>query len=411
MSEETRHTQLMDFLNTFKSSMENKIDTKLEKISVDMKIMNENQEKISSDMKSMKGKIEENQDKSEEVSRRMDARLTKLEEQMKKSAILREKREELINYADKNKKKEEEFMKNTGENEELIKSKNTRKDSFSRRKITTEDLIKEPVYKSTWASEMEAELAKAAEAGATKPPKNNEVRDSNVPKSWEDILDRDRHIKPKTIRKPPKEIIDWFADANSEKSDSSSSSSESTEEEGEDDWKKIECKKKNKEKLKNKKLRNKSKMAEMASRMQHMIGIGPIYTTSIKHFEEKTGNNEEAKELAIKEYLSFHLDYNAEELNELKIKDTKLSANEDLIYFALENKNHIREIYFRRAACSNDDLTIREYIPPQYYQRWMAIGKKAAEMRAGDSSIKTQMRWGDKDIEIYTKTKGSQEPF
>ena len=127
--------------------------------------------------------------------------------------------------------------------------------------------------------------------------------------------------------------------------------------------------------------------------------------------EEKTGDAAEAKELAIKEFLSFHLDYNTEELNEMVIKDTKAAANEDVLYFALENQEQIREIYYRKAACVNDDLLIREYIPPQYYKCWMAIQQKATERRAHDKTLKTQLRWGERDIEIYTKTKGSQEPF
>ena len=41
----------------------------------------------------------------------------------------------------------------------------------------------------------------------------------------------------------------------------------------------------------------------------------------------------------------------------------------------------------------------------------MAIGKKAAERQAADNTLKTQTCWGDKDIEIITKTNVTREQF
>ena len=41
----------------------------------------------------------------------------------------------------------------------------------------------------------------------------------------------------------------------------------------------------------------------------------------------------------------------------------------------------------------------------------MALSRKATEMRASDKTLKTQLRWGDKDVEIHVKTKGSEENY
>ena len=60
---------------------------------------------------------------------------------------------------------------------------------------------------------------------------------------------------------------------------------------------------------------------------------------------------------------------------------------------------------------NNNELTIRDYIPPMYYERYMAISRKATETRANDRLIKTQLRWGFRDIEIFTKSRGSEEQY
>ena len=69
-------------------------------------------------------------------------------------------------------------------------------------------------------------------------------------------------------------------------------------------------------------------------------------------------------------------------------------AKDEVIYFAVANKEHIQEIHYRQAACGNDGLIVRDYIQPQYHARYMAIAQKAAERRADDGMLKTQIRWG-----------------
>ena len=56
-------------------------------------------------------------------------------------------------------------------------------------------------------------------------------------------------------------------------------------------------------------------------------------------------------------------------------------------------------------------IVIKEYIPPQFYDSNMAIGRRAANVRANNRTLKTLQRWGNKDIKIFTKTRGSQEQF
>ena len=401
-------------------------------------------EVISDEMKAMNVKIDRNEDKSESVRRRMEDRLKRLKEQMRKSTELKEKREEI--------KRKEIEGKDLDRMEGLDKERQkSGSGNYNRRVIRKEDLVNDnvemqPIYRSQWANEMEAELARVAGrmekrvepagglAGQDTSAQDSWVdqvekeigeigseermdkqtdnanrldRQRKVPNSWERLLKGEEKKKKPKVRKPIA-VKDWFAEENSDESDNSSSESSGT---GNEEWKNVEQKKKQLRKKKDRKIRMKEKMEEIASRMMHMVGVGPIVKQTVQHFEQMAGNPESARKMAIEEFLSFHLDFDQEELAKMNIVDTKPSAKEDIIYFTIEDKEQVREIYYRKALSENDDLIVREYIPPQFYDRWMAISRKATQVRANDKQIKTQMRWGMKDIEMFMKTKGSQEPF
>ena len=145
--------------------------------------------------------------------------------------------------------------------------------------------------------------------------------------------------------------------------------------------------------------------------MQHLIGIGPVTKHSIEYFFKKTNDQRSAQIMAAKEYSKHFQDFNEEELKEIKIEDTKKAAKDDVLYIALANKEQVHEIYYRRAQSRNDDLQLRDYIPPQLHSRFTALAKKAAEKRKLCTDLKTQIRWGDTDVEIHTKQKGTDEAF
>ena len=78
--------------------------------------------------------------------------------------------------------------------------------------------------------------------------------------------------------------------------------------------------KKKKKKLADRKTRKKNKMEEVATKMKHMVGVGPIAEISIVHFENKTKYKAEAFKLAVREYLKYFPDFDDEELREM-VKD------------------------------------------------------------------------------------------
>ena len=145
--------------------------------------------------------------------------------------------------------------------------------------------------------------------------------------------------------------------------------------------------------------------------MQYVVGIGPIEEQSITYHERKSDSREEAKKEAVKEYLEHYLSYDKEELRDLEILDTKMAAKDQVIYCAFSRIEDIKEIHVRRAASGMDELTVRDYLPPQLYDRYMAVARQAANRRAANKKLKTQLRWGESDIEIFTKEKGTEEPL
>ena len=96
---------------------------------------------------------------------------------------------------------------------------------------------------------------------------------------------------------------------------------------------------------------------------------------------------------------------------ELDIIETKRAAKDNIIYCVLAKIEEVKEIHVRKATSEDGKIMTRDYIPPQLHARYMAIAAKATERRSGDSKLKTQLRWGEKDVEVYVKTKGSQEPL
>ena len=149
---------------------------------------------------------------------------------------------------------------------------------------------------------------------------------------------------------------------------------------------------------------------DTAIKASKIVGLGPIKKDTIKHFERINSNLEKAKLAAVQEYLQYYLNYSNEEIKDLEIKATKL-AKDDIIYVVFEDQGDIREIYSRIAQSKNDDLATRNFVPPQFFNRYMHISAKCKELRENDPAIKTQMRFGKHDVEVLTKTRGSRDPY
>ena len=121
---------------------------------------------------------------------------------------------------------------------------------------------------------------------------------------------------------------------------------------------------------------------------------------------------DQAKKLAVKDFLADYLGYNKEELDELMIAETKIApSGDDIINVAFASHDDTRELHIRRAESQNEEITVCNYIPPNFYERYTHLNKVCQEMRQKDNTLRTQLRFGKKDIEVFTKHKGDPTGF
>ena len=86
--------------------------------------------------------------------------------------------------------------------------------------------------------------------------------------------------------------------------------------------------------------------------------------------------------------------FNEKELEIIKILDTKVSSSEDVVYFVVGEHEHIKEIHHRRAAIGDEEIMIRDYVPPQYHDRYMALVRRAKDRRSEDRTLKNTNQMG-----------------
>ena len=416
MTEHTSNETIMAFLATFKDSIEDKIvktnekiDEKIEDLGEEMKNLNSKivqntrqlDDKIEVKAKHLEDKIDKNKDDNEDILKRMDNRLSELEKEMEEAEGIRNKTKDLrILEKDLNQDTSPIHLDGSVKTGDI-----TRKRMIARQKekeSAQKEKEKENSFCSTFAQEMQDELEKNAarmdgyEKGEERRMDGYEKGDERSDIDWEVL--KPKNMKAK-VRKPL-EIKRWFG----EETGTSSSS------EDDRDWTSVDRKKVQAEKKRKSKLKRKNKEEDISTKARGMLGIGPITAVTMRHFEKTEGTKEKARVAAVREMLEYHLDFNKEELRDIDIRETK-ESKDNVIYFAASNQEMLKEIHVRKAESRNDDLQIRNYIPPQMHARYMALSSVCADRRNTDKDLKTQIRFGYKDLEIYTKRRGSGEAF
>ena len=459
-----KNKDIMTFLETFKEAMEIKIEKSTEKMEgkieqTNIKLEDTNRkidsrlDTIDSEILKMKEKMDCVEDKSDSINKRMEERMGLLEKEMRRSAGIQKKSEMMRNTLreNENRKDENEQVKVTGfENRK-------QKDLGRMNKQTKEDgrqQMEEPQstqesqnggYRSLWAKEMERELKIAAERPAERiatkeqsrinqrsEQEDKEVRinqrenfqdvedrgwsnrnesptrwqeDREIPNNWDEILTpaprRSEERSKLKIRKPV-EIKTWFGDVTS--TEESESDTEG--------WNEIDRRKRNEQRRRRLRRKKQEKKTECARRAATMVGIGPISREKVmEEFREHT-NYEEAKIIVLKSFLAENLGYDEKELEELKVAETKFaSKGENVLNIALYSEEQTKELHIRKAESQNDRITVRNYIPPNFYETFMFLNRICTQKRAENVDLKTQLRFGRSDIEIYTKTRGENTGF
>ena len=96
----------------------------------------------------------------------------------------------------------------------------------------------------------------------------------------------------------------------------------------------------------------------------------------------------------------------------MEIMATQTSPKDDIVYVAFSSVTDVRNIYGRAAICKHPDVTTQNFVPPQFFEKYMYLSKKCAEARkASGNTLKTQIRFNHDDIEVLTKIKNSNESY
>ena len=288
--------------------------------------------------------------------------------------------------------------KNTNNEEEDPKTKDKRKDTNN---ISIEELMNKTSdsFSSDWARKLSGQLASDAE---------HESIHKNKPKTKEkdteeeviEVKTTDKNTKTRK-KKPMAAIKKWFGDESAESSDSSEDTTE---------WEEIDRIKANKIKKKKAAKAKESKIKTTLTKASHILGIGPINTENIYKNKRTDKNPKEVLIDTTKNFLETNLGYVEEELETISITEAQL-GKDDIIYLAFDDIKDLKELRIRISECGNYDIYSRIYIPPQVYKRFCYFNKICQDLRNQNPDTKTQIRIGELDLEIFTKTRGNQEPF
>ena len=91
----------------------------------------------------------------------------------------------------------------------------------------------------------------------------------------------------------------------------------------------------------------------------------------------------------------------------MDITDTKISGKGDnVMYIVMDCPEKVINIRKHVADCRNENIKTRDYIPPQFFLRYSALSKYSHEIRSNNPDIKTQIRFLDDNIVLYTQNKG-----
>ena len=181
----------------------------------------------------------------------------------------------------------------------------------------------------------------------------------------------------------------------------------------EGDWDGMEDRAERNRVKKEKEKERRSKRVDKAVRVgQCTLGIGPIKQESFDYFYNITADFDKAKRMAAAEFLTEYLRFDHRDMADINITDTKVSGKrDDVLYLILDSPTKVRDIRRRIADCQNPAIKTREYIPPLFFDRYSALSKLASEMRQEDKDLKTQICFIDQDIALFTKKKGTDNPF
>ena len=337
MTTEVTSEDIMKFMTSFRTSMEEKIsktnvnleskikslDDKLDGklVEINAKI-DDNMVTVETEMKKLNVKLT----KEADAAGRMDGRLKKLEEEMERAREIRKKTNLL-------KEKQRNLQDQTQVPADQPLGRNIPKKKFNRQRIVPEDLVNEEprTYRSSWANEVKEQLG-SGDRIVTENDKVEEIivddwenlsrgdkgdrgrnfREDRVDGDWEREEEREPRVEwqvlqsKKMTRKVRKPIglNHWFGDEKETESDSSIDEAA---------WQDVDRRGKLAEKRERMSRRRKEKEVETLQKARNMLGIGPVTRYMKRRLETVKGDGELERRRIVKEILEYQLDFNHDE--------------------------------------------------------------------------------------------------
>ena len=84
---------------------------------------------------------------------------------------------------------------------------------------------------------------------------------------------------------------------------------------------------------------------------------------------------------------------------------------EDLIYVTFRDYSSIRDIHRRAAELQNDEVMVRNFIPPQYWDRYLHLSRYCSKLKQEDKDVKFQIRFSEVDLEVLIKNRRRDENY
>jgi hypothetical protein len=160
-----------------------------------------------------------------------------------------------------------------------------------------------------------------------------------------------------------------------------------------------------------------NKINKLVSEAKCKIGLYPISTANVRHFSSRKSitdvsefnetEHDEARKDAVNEFLYEELKFKD---NDIDIKSAKLAPKEaSKIMWIETSEKEVKEIYKRAASVQNKSVQLYTYIPAQLWDRKISLDINCKKAREQNVNLRTQIRLGTDDLELYTKYKG--EPY
>ena len=342
------------------------------------------EQKIEEKLEKMRKQIEENKLEGGSMLEEINKRISVIEKEVFKKKV---------NVEDEEKKKEKERKKKKEKREEEEKRQKEK---------SLQEELKEASENEERSSPDET-VEKNFEAEA------NEWIDNHVKNKVKKVEKEDRRVRRggRGGGGGMSKLKNWFCDSDIEEDEISSEEEAAGREK---EWEEVGRKERNIKRKERRKQRKEQLKADTSVKASKIIGIGPVTKMSVDHFEKELQNFEKAKMAAVNEFLQFYLNYEKDEIEDLEIEATQM-AKDDIVYIVIKDQSNIHELYRRIAQSQNNDIITRNFIPPQFFERFMHISMRCKDLRESNNNIKTQMRFGRQDIEVMTKVRGSNDPY